>query len=230
MPLIFKERDTLSKERMDDPRCDRIKLFNTYRYFSRVNSLISGWRHIYKKQIRPYLFNKKRSTLLDIGFGGGDIPIKLAQWAAQDDFELNITAIETDERATAYVQTLDPPANVDFKLTSSTNLLETAERFDFVISNHLLHHLSEEEIQQLLKQSKALSKQKVLFNDIERCDIAYLSFKSITTPFFRDSFITEDGLTSIKRSFTYKELRNLAPKEWRLQSLFPSRLLLSYEH
>ncbi len=229
MPLILKNRDTDSKELMENFLCDREMLFDTYRSFSWINAAVSGWRRIYKKKIIPNLSGKKEHTLLDIGFGGGDIPIKLAQWAAKDGFDLNITAIETDQRAMAYVQTLDPSTNIDFKLSSSTELLETGNRYDFVISNHLLHHLANAEVQQLLKESKKLSKQKVLFNDIERSDIAYLAF-NLTSPFFCNSVITEDGLTSIKRSITYKELKDLAPKGWKLQSLFPARLLLSYEH
>ncbi len=230
MPLILKERDTDSTERMDETDSSREKLFNTYRYFSSVNAIVSGWGRIYEKKIKPFLKRKKSATLLDIGFGGGDIPIKLARRAAHDGLVLKVTGIETDPRAIEFIQTLGLPANVEFRQSSSTKLLETGAQYDFVLSNHLLHHLNENEIQLILNESKALSRKSVLFNDIERCDVAYGVFGILTAPFFKNSFITEDGLTSIKRSFTYKELKALKPPEWKLQSLFPSRLLLSYEH
>lgn len=231
MPLFLSERDTQSKELMDDPDCDRQALENTYQQFSKINALISCWRRIYKTRIRPLLSeDSKTYSLLDIGFGGGDITQNIAQWATQDGINLEITAIETDKRAMEYVQSQNMHEAITFKHCSSTDLLQANRRFDIVISNHLLHHLNNEELQKLLKEAKQLSIQKVLFNDIERSDIGYLFFNLLARPVFRSSFITHDGLTSIKRSYTRQELRRQTPDDWRVESLFPYRLLLSYHH
>jgi len=216
---------------MDDPNCDRAELFNTYRQFSVVNSLIAGWKRIYKSCLKPLMTDSERSySLLDIGFGGGDIPLKLAEWAANDGIALDITAIETDQRAIEFVQQLSAPENVAFRYVSSTELMAENHRFDFVISNHLLHHLGDEELPRLLDEAKNLSTQKVIFNDIERSDLAYGLFKVLSRPIFRSSFITHDGLASIKRSFTLKELQDQTPEDWEVERLFPFRLLLSYTH
>jgi len=231
MPFFLAQRDTDSSERMDDPNCDHAELENTYRQFSTINSMISGWKHIYRKYIKAEFSARNRSySLLDIGFGGGDIPLKLAKWAADDGIPLNITAIETDPRAVAFVETLNTPDNIQFEHCSSTDLLHRGQQFDVVISNHLLHHLNANQFQNILKESKQLSKKKVIFNDLERSDSAYLLFNVFSRPAFRSSFITHDGLTSIKRSYTLKELKKQAPEDWSVQRLFPFRLLLQYEH
>lgn len=231
MPYFLKERDTDAKERMDDPDCDKKELFNTYRQFSVINALISRWRTIYKDYIRTNCREADRSyTLLDIGFGGGDLPLKLSGWAKNDNIDLSITAIETDERAYEYIQGLKTPREISFRQISSTDLIKEGNTYDFVISNHLLHHLNDKELLQLLDESKALSKKKVLFNDIERSDIGYFLFNLLSRPIFRSSFITEDGLTSIKRSYTASELKNNVPPDWSVKRIFPYRLLLSYEH
>ena len=216
---------------MDDPRCDKEELFNTYEQFSTINGLISGWKSIYRKNIRPYCLDFSQSyTLLDIGFGGGDLAISLARWAKNDGVNLHITAIETDPRACDYVQTIETPPAINFRQIASSALVKEGDTFDFVISNHLLHHLNEDELQQLLTESRKLSTHKVLFNDIERSDIGYLLFNILSRPLFRRSFITEDGLTSIRRSYTAKELRSIVPEAWKVKRNFPYRLLLSYEH
>lgn len=231
MPLFLTERDTVSRERMDDPNCDRIELINTYRQFSTINSMISGWKSIYRTHIKPALDDKNQPhSLLDIGFGGGDIPIKLAKWAKQDGINLRITAIETDTRALEFIRTVETPENVDFKHASSSNLLEQEKKFDIVISNHLLHHLEGAEFENLLLESKQLSTRMILFNDIKRSDIGYALFNIFSRPVFRSSFITDDGLTSIKRSYTFQELRQKVPDDWTVQRLFPFRLLLSYKY
>jgi len=231
MPFYLEHRDKDAKERMDDPNCDKQELFNTYEQFSVINALISRWRSIYKRNIRPACGDSGRTyTLLDIGFGGGDLPLKLSGWAKNDRINLKITAIETDERACEYIEKIDTPAEITFRQISSTALMEEGKAFDFVISNHLVHHLEDDELQQLMEESRALSRKKVLFNDIERTDSGYLLFNLLSRPIFRSSFITEDGLTSIRRSYTAAELRNKVPPGWKVKRIFPFRLLLSYEH
>ncbi len=231
MPLFLRHRDTDSEERMDDPGCDRGELFNTYRQFSVINALISRWKGLYNDRIRPACREEGRTyTLLDIGFGGGDIPLKLHRWAQQDGIVLDITAIETDERACSFVGGLDTPARVRFRHISSTDLLKEGNRYDFVISNHLLHHLGDAQLKQMLDEARKLSYRKVLFNDIERSDTGYLLFNLLARPLFRSSFITADGLTSIKRSYTAAELQSSVPESWQVERLFPFRLLLTYSH
>ena len=114
MPLILSQRDTDSKERMDNPECDPKELRNTYQQFGRVNSWISQWKTIYKSKLRPHLQRNSQSSLLDIGFGGGDIPIALARWAQKDGFNLSITAIDPDPRAIDFVKGCEHPPGIKF--------------------------------------------------------------------------------------------------------------------
>lgn len=230
MTLLLDQRDTTSRERMDDPNCDLAELHNTYRQFSTINSLISQWHKIYKRDIRPRLTRNIKNTLLDIGFGGGDIPIKLATWADNDGFDLQITAIDSDPRAFDYIRQIERPANVTFLQCELSELDPVHQQFDFIISNHLLHHLETDALNDMLTRVRKLCRKQVIFNDIKRDDWAYLFFSLLARPVFRSSFITEDGLTSIKRSYTRNELSEAVPAEWQVRSLFPFRLLLTYQH
>jgi len=232
MPIYLSVRDTDSEERMDNPDCDRVQLYNTYKNFEIVNGLISRWHRIYKSYILPDAQKIRSSpvTILDIGFGGGDIPLKLAQWASEDGIPVHITAIDTDTRALDFVHERKSHDHVTFRKSSSSDLVEQREKFHYVISNHLLHHLDDAQFTQLTAEAEQLSTRKVLFNDIERSDVAYLFFNLTFRPFFRNSFITHDGLLSIRRSYTYDELYDKKPVNWNLKRLFPYRLLLSYTH
>lgn len=230
MPLFLSSRNTTGTERMDDPECDRAELENTYKQFRTINALISQWRTLYRRELRPYLQTNPHSRILDIGFGGGDIPIKLAGWAAKDNIDLHITAVDTDKRAFRFVQQMEVPDNLEFLNCSSSELLRSGRQFDFVISNHLLHHLSPDELLSTLSEARRLSRRGVLFNDIRRSDLGYLLFNVLARPVFRSSFITQDGLTSIKRSYTRSELAQSVPQGWQVRNLFPFRLLLTYRH
>lgn len=230
MPLLLSQRDTESRERMDNPHCDPEELRNTYRQFSRVNSWLSQWDYIYKTQIQPHLVSNTQYSILDIGFGAGDIPIKLAEWIKRDGFNASITAIDPDPRAIEFVQSLQPPTNIEFLQCKLSELDPAKQQFDFVLSNHLMHHLDKQELLSTIQQAKKLCLKSVLFNDLRRSDWAYLFFNLFSRPLFRSSFITEDGLTSIKRSYTKRELEMIIPQDCHVRYLFPFRLLLTYDY
>lgn len=213
---------------MDDPGCDQTKLHATYRRFDRINRLVAGWRRIYRRYLRPRLQARGAATLVDIGAGGCDVILRLRQWALRDKLSLSVTALDPDPRVAEYLKLHPLPSDVRFLPVKPGALLRAGERFDFVISNHLLHHLHDAEIPRLCSESSALARHLVLHNDIARNPVAYQVFR-LTRPFFRGSFITEDGLTSIRRSFTASELSALAPKGWRVTRMAPYRTLLIFE-
>ncbi len=233
MPLFLSQRDLDTQEYIDDPDCDPRTLYNTYRQFRIINALLARMKPIYRNWIKPAMAEGRPYSLLDIGFGGGDIPLKLAAWARQEGHRLNVTAIEIDQRAFDYVQKhVSWPSEVAFKLTDTRTLVDEGARFDFVLSNHLLHHLDLQasEFYTMLSDAVRLSRKRALFIDVERSDLAYLLFALAAKPFFRHSFIYRDGLVSIKRSYTLQELSSVVPAGWQINRMFPFRLILSYTH
>ncbi|MCI0400462.1 MAG: methyltransferase domain-containing protein [Gammaproteobacteria bacterium] len=212
---------------MDDPNCDLEMLYNTYRQFRFINVLLSRSKVIYGDWIKPAMSEQDRSySLLDIGFGGGDIPLAIAQWAKTDGYKLRITGIDIDPRAVDYVNTLAWPENLYFRLASVQELVENGERFDFVISNHMLHHLNSAEFLEMLNSAALLSRRYAIFMDLERSDLAYCLFAIFALPVSWKSFIRHDGLVSLRRSYTFEELKRLTPSGWLVDRVFPFRLLL----
>ena len=221
-------RDTESTEFMDLADCDPDRLERTYRQFSAINRLVSGWPRLYRRWIRPRLDARRPTTLLDIGFGGGDISRALARWAARDGLVLRTTAIDPDERALRHVRGL-PDAGVRFEQASSADLVARGERYDLVISNHLLHHLDAAELTALLADSRALARHRVIHNDLSRGRAGYGCYALATVPFARRSFIHQDGLLSIRRSYRRPELQAVVPPGWQVRPMVPQRLLLVHE-
>lgn len=224
----LRQRASDAVELMDDPGCDPERLDRTYANFRFVNAVVSGWRGIYRREIRPELSATSERTLVDIGCGGGDVARALARWAARDGLRLGVTAIDPDARAHAYATGLPRMTGLTFRRALSSELVAEGARFDFVVSNHVLHHLTGEQLGGLLADSERLAAGRVLHGDIERSRFAYLGFGLGTWPFFRRSFIRDDGLTSIRRSFTAAELRQVVPPGWRVTRERPSRLVLRW--
>ncbi|MET0888218.1 MAG: methyltransferase domain-containing protein [Mycetocola sp.] len=223
--LPLATRDDALVERMDEESCDREALFRTYAAFPHVNRVVAGWWITYVTQLRPR-FTGPVHTVLDIGSGGGDVARALLRWARRDGVRLEITAIDPDPRAFDYVETLPPVDGFRHRVCSSSELADEGERFDFVLSNHVLHHLGAAELGAVLADSERLARLAVVHSDIRRSFAAYLLFSAFAAARFRGSFIREDGLMSIRRSYRLDELASLAPPGWTVSAQIPFRLLL----
>jgi len=229
MPVLLRDRNTQLVELMDRPEVSLTTLFRTYDGFARLNPLLARWKGIYKTLLVPIMRREpdKHFTLLDIGCGGGDLLRNLKAWSERDGFRLSVLGIDPDPRAEAYLRLSVTRAHLHFRCCDLQTLVDEQARFDFVISNHLLHHLSDRELDALLQQAATMSQRLVVMNDIERSDLALISF-SLSWLFFWRSFIPVDGSRSIRRSYTASELRARINHPWHVERLFPFRLLLTY--
>ena len=210
---------------MDLPGCDPVRLDRTYAQFALVNRAVSGWRGVYLSQLRPRLRTGAAATLLDIGCGGGDVPVMLSRWAARDGLRLEITAIDPDPRASRFAAERYPDAGVTFRQSTAAQLAHEGCSFDLVVSNHVLHHLAGDELPAFLAESAGLCQGRVIHNDLRRSPAAYALFFAGSWP-FTGSYIRPDGLTSIRRSYTAAELQAAAPPGWTVIRRAPFRNLL----
>lgn len=222
--LVLRDRRSDLSEIMDDPECDAVRLDRTYGHFEILNRLIAGWRSVYAQWIRPRLLDGP-ATLLDIGCGGAGVPAMLADWAEREGLHLRATGIDPDARAIEHARRL---GKVELVRCDSHAMASTGRSFDFVISNHLLHHLDEESRLGLFRDSEQLAERAVIHNDIRRDDIGYVGFWLLGLA-FPGSLIRPDGLTSIRRSYSRKELEDVLPDRWRCVSMTPFRLLALHE-
>jgi 2-polyprenyl-3-methyl-5-hydroxy-6-metoxy-1,4-benzoquinol methylase len=223
--LLLRTRAVDAVEEMDRPDCDPARLDRTYAQFAVVNRAVSGWRGIYRQRLRPLLSAETATTLLDIGCGGGDVAVLLSRWAARDGLRLAVTAIDPDLRAAAFAAGRRRRPGVTFRRQTAAELLRDGGRFDVVVSNHVLHHLRPDELAGFLAESAALSAGTVIHNDLRRSAAAFALFAAGALP-LRGSYIRQDGLTSIRRSYTVAELRDAAPPGWTVLPRSPFRNLL----
>jgi 2-polyprenyl-3-methyl-5-hydroxy-6-metoxy-1,4-benzoquinol methylase len=216
------QRDPEAIEEMDRPDCDPRKLERTYAQFGVVNAVVSGWRRTYASLLRPAFSRDRTNTLLDIGSGGGDVPRAIARWARRDGFRLEVTAIDPDERAHAYASSRPPLPGLSFRRALSAELVAEGAVFDAVASNHVLHHLDPAGFTGFLDDTEQLARRVAVHSDIARHPLAYALFSAGTLP-LPGSYIRQDGLTSIRRSYTPGELRSsITDREgWRVRTAVP---------
>jgi 2-polyprenyl-3-methyl-5-hydroxy-6-metoxy-1,4-benzoquinol methylase len=226
MTVFLRARALELTERMDSPDCDPALLQRTYAQFTTINAVLSGWGGLYQRYLKPWLRTQARTTrVLDIGCGGGDLLRRLGNWAAQDGLSATFVGIDPDPRAIAFARQAPHHSSTTYRQADSQMLVTAGETFDIVVSNHVLHHLSTLELAALCDDCEQLAQGRVVHNDIRRDDLAYALFP-LAGLVCQRSFIVEDGLRSIRRSFTQTELEQLAPPGWTVEATAPFRLQL----
>ncbi|WEK60192.1 MAG: methyltransferase domain-containing protein [Candidatus Microbacterium colombiense] len=234
MPLNLSARAADARELMDEADADPRMLEQTYRRFALVNAIVSRPGALYRRDVRP-LARRGRVRILDVGAGGGDLCRVLAARLRRDGLDAEITALDPDERAMRWAQSHDAGAGARYRCAATADLVAAGETFDIVLSNHLLHHLTTDELSDLLDETRTLAGASglVVHHDIARSPIAYGLFAAATFPFarslFAGTFIRTDGLISIRRSYTAPELAALAPSGWTVRRGMPWRLEMRWE-
>ncbi|WP_336646241.1 methyltransferase domain-containing protein [Microbacterium sp. USHLN186] len=218
-------------ERMDADDADPEMLARTYARFTYLNAILSGRRGVHSREIDPRA-RHGWIRVLDIGCGGGDIARYVARGLRRDGIRAEVVGADIDPRAVRWASDADADGLVQWRCASSSDLVAEGEQFDVVLSNHVLHHLSAAQLTGLLDDSAQLTALGgiAVHSDIARSRTAYALYDALTWPIagtlLRRSFIREDGLLSIRRSYTAAELAAVAPPQWRVQRRFPARLLL----
>lgn len=228
-----------ARELMDDPNCDPVRLQHTFRRFALVNALVSDLDGMLARDIAPLASAHTRSRpvqVLDVGTGGSDVPRALIAKARRRGIALEVVAIDPDERAIAYAQSLPPVTGLTVRAARTGDLIAEGQRFDVVTSNHVIHHLDGAELGALLADSERLLAPSgiAVHRDLARSRLGYAAFAAGTAlvhPFLlRGSFIRADGLTSIRRSHTVAELAAAVPPSWSVRrGGAPWRLEVRYE-
>ncbi|MCK2037202.1 methyltransferase domain-containing protein [Microbacterium sp. SSW1-49] len=222
-----------ARELMDAPDADERMLGRTYDRFRIVNALVSRPGGVYRRDVRPRA-RHGRVRILDVGAGGGDLCRDLARRLHRDGLSADITALDADERAIRWASDHDGGAGIRYRCAFSHELVAEGAQFDVVLSNHVLHHLSDAELPRMLQDTRALVGDTgvVVHHDIARADAAYALYRAGTAPFsgtvLAGTFIREDGLISIRRSYTAQELAAVVPQGWTVRTRMPFRLELRW--
>ncbi|SDQ28042.1 Methyltransferase domain-containing protein [Leucobacter chromiiresistens] len=225
-------RDERLTEIMDDPNCDPERLRRTLQGFGLVNRAVASWGRVYRTHLRPVLAaasagagRGRPARVLDVGCGGGDVLRRIVASAARDGIAVQGVGIDPDPRAIAVAAGAPRMPGVAYRQCFSSDLVAAGERFDVVLSNHLLHHLAADELSGLLADSEALATGLAVHSDIARSRLAYAAFAIGAVPVSPGTLLRVDGLRSIRRSYTPMELAAALPPGWNAERVGLFRLL-----
>jgi SAM-dependent methyltransferase len=189
-------------EHLDDPRTDPTLRERSLRDVRRANTLLGGtWAVL--RELRRHLPRLERAaTLLDVGTGLADIPVKARRMAAARGVTLTTFGVDEAETLARASRGL-----LDGVVCADARRLPFADAsVDVVICSQVLHHFEDAEIPIVLAELSRVARGLVVVSDLRRSWLAAAGFWLLTWPLGFHRVTRHDGVTSVLRGFTSSEL------------------------
>jgi len=198
-------------EKMDDFSMKGEILRDALDKIANINQLLGGNRltlYGVQKLIRNISKNEI-ITILDVGCGNGDMLRKLAKYGHKKNLIFQLIGIDANNFTINHAKQLSENySNISFFCHDIFEESFRELKYDIVLCTLTLHHFKENQIINLLNVFYTNSKIGIIINDLHRNAIAYRLFQVICFVFNLNKMSRDDGLISILRGFTKKELIN----------------------
>jgi SAM-dependent methyltransferase len=192
-------------EILDDPATDAAVRDRSIGDVARSNRWLGGLRAAVI-ELRAVLAKLgPTATLLDVGTGRADIPARLSADARATG--RSITTIGIDE-----AESLVHAARGRLSHAVCARALDLPfkdDSVDVVLCSQLLHHFDDPGAEALIRELDRVARRAVIISDLRRSWIAAAGFWLVSFPLRFHPVTRHDGVVSVLRGFTRRELERL---------------------
>lgn len=218
-----------TEEMMDDPALPEQVYRAVLADLARVNRLTLAYRPTLEF-LNKVTRGRDSFTLLDIGFGQGDMLREIARWAEQKGIEVSLVGVDLNPRSQLAAREATPPEMpIVYRTGDYADLMDA--KWDFIISSLVAHHMSREELLLFLQVMDSEARVGWFVNDLHRHAVSYYGYPLLSQMAGLHRIVRMDGQTSIARSFRpddwHELLAEAGVRGARIERKFPFRLCVS---
>ena len=194
-------------ELLDDPAADPAAVAESLRNIARANRWFGGAAAVRHGMARALAGVPAGSvlTLADLGTGLGDLPHAAVRWAARRGIRLVPVGLERSRVAARLARAQGVPCVVGCAGAPPFG----DKSVDLVLVSQVAHHLAAESVIRLFRTCDRLARRAVVVAGLRRARLAPLAFRMGGRALRFDSNTLADGVTSLRRGYTARELRAL---------------------
>lgn len=145
---------------------------------------------------------RTRFTVLDVGFGRGDMLCRIAAWACRHRKHVELHGVDLNRKSLESARAATAGLPVQLHVGDYNDL---PGRFDCVVSSLVAHHMSDRELNDFIRYMEDRATLGWLINDLHRRAFAYLAYPLLARLLGVHRIVREDGQLSIARSFVRAE-------------------------
>ena len=220
------EQRVISTELMDDPTLDAGTYQAVLHDLARVNTITLARRSTLDFLERA-IGNRPSFSLLDVGFGEGDMLRAIAAWAVRRGKTASLVGIDLNPKSEHVArEATDPDLPIEYLTGDYADL--SGHRYDCVVSNLVAHHMTRDQLLDFLHFMDAEAQCGWFINDLHRHGFAYTVYPLLARLARWHPIVRHDGQLSIARSFRPGEwldiLRAAGVTNANVYRVFPFRL------
>ena len=190
-------------EHLDDPATSRALRERSLRDVRRANTVLGGGHAVLREVRRVLPRLGAAGTMLDVGTGLADIPARARRLAARRRVALTTYGVDGAESLAQVSAGL-----LDASICADARRLPFADAsVDVVTCSQVLHHFEDADIPLVLRELTRVARHVVIVSDLRRSWVAVAGFWLATWPLGFHAVSRHDGVASILRGFTARDLR-----------------------
>lgn len=137
-------------------------------------------------------------SLLDVGFGHGDMLRAVARWSERRGIEARLVGVDLNPSSAALARRATPAGiAIDYR---TGDYADQPEQFDFIVSSQVAHHMSDDQLGGFLRHMEQRARRGWLVSDLHRHAFAYHGYPLLARVMGVHRIVREDGQLSIARS------------------------------
>jgi SAM-dependent methyltransferase len=197
----------VGSELLDDPLADPAAVAESLRNIARANWWFGGASAVRfgLGRVLAGVRAGQAVSLLDLGTGLGDLPRMAVQWGNRRGLTIEPIGLELNRVAARLAQSRGVPTAV----SCAGSPPFASKSVDVVLVSQLAHHLSPASVVDLFRTCDRLARLGVIISDLRRHPLAAASFRCGARLLRFDPVTLADGVTSIQRGFSRRELGEL---------------------
>lgn len=188
---------------MDDPAVDEA----TFRDCLTDLAAVNGWT-LARPPTLAWLARATRGlprgsrfTLLDVGYGQGDMLRSIHRWATWRGLVPDLIGVDLSPWSAPSAWAVTPAGmTIDYR-TGDVFEAQLDRPIDFVISSLVTHHMDDDQLVRFLRWMEATAAKGWFVNDLHRHPIAYYGFRLLSSAMRWHHFVRHDGPLSVARAF-----------------------------
>lgn len=201
-------------EQMDAPDLPRAAHEAALRGLARLNRLSRTASNVW-----PHLLRLARAApgrplrVHDVATGGGDVSIRLAEWAKRAGVAVEISASDRSEQALELARAAAARAGAAVGFVRHDILHSPLpETYDLVTSSLFLHHLDDGESLTLLTHMAKAASGGFVIDDLARGRLSYVAVWCVTRLVSSSPIVSHDGQLSVRAAYTPAEVLELCAR------------------
>ena len=147
-------------------------------------------------------------SVLDVGFGQGDMLRRIARWGARRGLRMRLQGVDLSPASADAARRVTPPdLPIDYRTGDVFD--EPPGSVDVVISSLVTHHFVDPDVIRFLRWMEATARRGWFVNDLHRHPIAYYSFGALSRAAGWHPIVRHDGQLSVARAFRHRDWARL---------------------